>query len=160
MKQTRAVELGAGMFVLLGLAALLFLTTQTTNLGAYTTKGYDLKGTFDNIGGLKVRAPVTVAGVTVGRVVSISVDPEKLRAVVHMKIDPQFDHLPDDSDAAILTSGLIGGQYVGISSGGSDTYLKDGDELQFTQSALVLEDLIGKFLVKAGQGGNQEGAKQ
>jgi phospholipid/cholesterol/gamma-HCH transport system substrate-binding protein len=159
MKQTRAVELGAGLFVLLGLAALFFLVTQTTNLGSYTTKGYDLVGYFDNVGGLKVRAPVTVAGVNVGRVVSIRVDPEKLRAVVHMKIDPEFSHLPDDSDAAILTSGLIGGQYIGISAGGSDKYLKDGDELQFTQSALVLEDLIGKFLVKSGQGSNQSEEK-
>ena len=161
MKQTRAVEFGAGLFVLLGVAALFFLTTQTTNLSSYTTKGYDLVGHFDNVGGLKVRAPVTVAGVAVGRVVAIDVDPERLQAVVRMKIDPAYNRLPDDSDAAILTAGLIGGQYIGISPGGSDQYLKDGDELQFTQSALVLEELIGKFLVRAGQGGsNQEGEKQ
>jgi phospholipid/cholesterol/gamma-HCH transport system substrate-binding protein len=159
MKQTRTVELGAGLFVLLGVAALFFLTTQTTNLGAYTTEGYELVGRFDNVGGLKVRAPVTVAGVTVGRVTAIDVDPEQLRAVVHMKIDPEFDKLPDDSDASILTAGLIGGQYIGISPGGSDKYLADGDELQFTQSALVLEDLIGKFLVRAGQGNQEEETK-
>ena len=161
MKQTRAVEFGAGLFVLLGVAALFFLTTQTTNMSSYTTKGYVLVGTFDNVGGLKVRAPVTVAGVAVGRVVAIDVDSERLQAVVRMKIDPAYSRLPDDSDAAILTAGLIGGQYIGISPGGSDQYLKDGDELQFTQSALVLEELIGKFLVRAGQGGsNQEGEKQ
>jgi len=161
MKQTRAVEFGAGLFVLLGVAALFFLTTQTTNMSSYTTKGYVLVGTFDNVGGLKVRAPVTVAGVAVGRVVAINVDSERLQAVVRMKIDPAYNRLPDDSDAAILTAGLIGGQYIGISPGGSDQYLKDGDELQFTQSALVLEELIGKFLVRAGQGGsNQEGEKQ
>jgi phospholipid/cholesterol/gamma-HCH transport system substrate-binding protein len=157
MKQTRAVELGAGLFVLLGVGALFFLTTQTTNMSAYATAGYELVGRFDNVGGLKVRAPVTLAGVTVGRVVSITVDPEQLRAVVRMKIDPAYDRLPDDSDAAILTAGLIGGQYIGISPGGSDRYLADGDELQFTQSALVLEELIGKFLVRAGQGNTQEG---
>jgi phospholipid/cholesterol/gamma-HCH transport system substrate-binding protein len=156
MKQTRAVELGAGLFVLLGVAALFFLTTQTTNLGSYTAKGYELVGHFDNVGGLKARAPVTVAGVAVGRVVAIDVDPERLRAVVRMKIDPAYDRLPDDSDAAILTAGLIGGQYIGITPGGSEDYLKDGDELQFTQSALVLEELIGKFLVRAGQGAKQE----
>jgi phospholipid/cholesterol/gamma-HCH transport system substrate-binding protein len=108
------------------------------------------------VGGLKARAPVTVAGVAVGRVVAIDVDPERLRAVVRMKIDPAYDRLPDDSDAAILTAGLIGGQYIGITPGGSEDYLKDGDELQFTQSALVLEELIGKFLVRAGQGAKQE----
>jgi phospholipid/cholesterol/gamma-HCH transport system substrate-binding protein len=159
MKQTSAVELSAGLFVLLGLAALLFLATQTTNLSSYTTTGYEVVGRFDNVGGLKVRAPVTLAGVTVGRVVSISVDPQNFRAVVRMKIDPAYNQLPDDSDAAILTSGLIGGQYIGLSPGGSDKYLRAGDELQFTHSALVLEELIGKFLVRSGQGSAQEGEK-
>jgi phospholipid/cholesterol/gamma-HCH transport system substrate-binding protein len=152
MKQTRAVEVGAGMFVLLGVAALFFLTTQTSNMKVYSNKGYELVAHFDNVGSLKVRAPVTIAGVTIGRVASIAVDPERLRAVVKMKIDPAYDHLPDDSDAAILTAGLIGGQYIGITPGGSDVYLANGDEFQFTQSALVLEELIGKFLVRVGQG--------
>ena len=156
MKQTRSVELGAGLFVLLGVAALFFLTTQTTNMSSYRADGYDLVAQFDNVGGLKVRAPVTVAGVPIGRVASVTVEPDRLRAVVRMRIDPSFDHLPDDSDAAILTAGLIGGQYIGISPGGSEEYLKDGDELQFTQSALVLEDLIGKFLVRAGQAPQEE----
>jgi phospholipid/cholesterol/gamma-HCH transport system substrate-binding protein len=155
MRQTKTVELGAGMFVLLGVAALFFLTTQTTNLSAYTADGYELIARFDNVGGLEIRAPVTVAGVAFGRVASIDVDPERLQAVVRMRIDRAYDRLPADSDAAILTSGLIGGQYVGISPGGLDEYLADGDEIEFTQSALVLEELIGKYLVRMGQGGSQ-----
>jgi len=159
MKQTRSLEIGAGLFVLLGVAALFFLTTQTANISSYRAEGYELVAYFDNVGGLKVRAPVTLAGVPIGRVASVTVAPEKLQAMVRLRIDRQFDKLPDDSDAAILTSGLIGGQYIGISPGGSDQFLKNGDELQFTQSALVLEDLIGKFLVRAGQPA-QEGEKQ
>jgi phospholipid/cholesterol/gamma-HCH transport system substrate-binding protein len=153
------LEIGAGLFVLLGVAALFFLTTQTSNIRSYRSEGYELVAYYDNVGSLKVRAPVTLAGVPIGRVASVTVAPEKLQAMVRMRIDPQFDKLPDDSDAAILTSGLIGGQYIGISPGGSEQYLKDGDEFQFTQSALVLEDLIGKFLVRAGQSAPQGGEK-
>lgn len=157
MKQTRSVELGTGLFAVLGIFALFFLTTQTSNIRSYQSgDGYQVTARFDNVGGLKVRAPVTVAGVTVGRVSSVAFDEDRLEAVVTMRIDSQFDKLPDDSDASILTAGLIGGQYIGIGAGGLDEYLSEGDEIEFTQSALVLENLIGKFLVNAGKGGEDE----
>jgi len=153
MQQTKAVEFGTGLFVLLGLCALFYLTTQTSNFRSYQDDdNYEVTARFDNVGGLKVRAPVTVAGVRVGRVSAIDFDPERLEAVVTLQISGRYDRLPNDSDASILTSGLIGGQYIGIGPGGMDEYLKDGDEFEFTQSALILENLIGKFLVNAGGG--------
>lgn len=157
MQQTKAVEFGTGLFVLLGMSALFYLATQTSNIGDYQEEdAYEVVARFDNVGGLKVRAPVTVAGVRVGRVSEIDFDPERLEAVVTLRIAGRYDRLPNDSDASILTAGLIGGQYVGIGPGGMDEYLKDGDEFEFTQSALILENLIGKFLVNAGGGGEEE----
>lgn len=154
MKQTRAVELGAGLFVLLGFGALFFLITQTTGLSnEIGNKGYTISARFENVGDLKVRAPVTVSGVTIGRVTGITYDPERMNAVVDMMIAEQYTQLPDDSEAAILTAGLIGGQYIGLTPGGSETWLEQGSEIEFTQSAVVLENLIGKFLSSVG-GGN------
>jgi phospholipid/cholesterol/gamma-HCH transport system substrate-binding protein len=151
MKQTRAVEIGTGLFVLLGFGALFFLITQTTGLKQEVGKsGYSVSARFENVGDLKVRAPVTISGVTIGRVTSISFDPQKLNAVVTMTIASQYDALPDDSEAAILTAGLIGGQYIGLTPGASESYLKNGSEVEFTQSAVVLENLIGKFLSSMG----------
>ena len=161
MRATRAVELGTGMFVLLGFAALFFLVTQITNreigLG---DSGYRLTAGFDQIGGLKPGAPVSMSGVTVGRVESISYDFTDYRAVVVMRIDGSYDRIPEDSDASIFTAGLLGGQYVGIAPGGSETFLKDGDQIEFTQSAVVLENLISKFLFyKAGEQGTAAGTE-
>ena len=150
MQQTRAVEIGTGAFVALGFAALFFLTTQTTNIQSFDEGFYDVTARFENVGGLKPRSPVNMAGVRIGRVESIEFDPVQLDAVVVMRIDARYDQLPDDSDASILTSGLLGSQYVGLQAGGSDLYLEDGSELRFTQSAIVLENLIGKFLVNSG----------
>ena len=156
MQQTKTVEFGTGLFVLLGMSALFYLATQTSNISSYQEEdAYELTARFDNVGGLKLRAPVTVAGVRVGRVSAIDFDPQRLEAVVTLQIAGRYDQLPNDSDASILTSGLIGGQYIGIGPGGMDEYLKDGDQFEFTQSALVLENLIGKFLVNAG-GGEEE----
>lgn len=147
MKQTRAVELGTGLFVLLGFGALFFLITQTTGVNREVGKeGYDVTARFENVGDLKVRSAVTMSGVAIGRVTGVRFDTERLNALVTMRISRQFDRLPDDTEAAILTSGLIGGQYVGLTPGGSDTYLAEGSEIEFTQSAVVLENLIGKFL--------------
>ena len=152
MRQSRTVELGTGLFVLLGLAALLFLTTQTSNLGTYLNNGgYSVTARFNNVGGLAVRAPVTMAGVTIGRVERISFDPTDFKAVVTLRIAPQFDQIPEDSDASILTAGLLGGQYIGLNPGGSLDYLEDGSEIEFTQSAIVLEDLVGRYLLQAGE---------
>ena len=156
MKQTRAVELGTGLFVFLGVAALFFLTTQTTNLQYQGEGGYSVVARFDNVGSLKIRAPVAMAGVTIGRVEEIEFDGEQLDAVVRLRIDMRFDKIPDDSDATIFTSGLLGAQYVGLEAGGSDTYFSDGDEVEFTQSAIVLEQLIGKYLLQGGAPSPQE----
>jgi len=151
MRQTRAVELGTGLFVLLGIGALFFLTTQTTGGDDFNSADvYEVEARFQNVGSLKRRAPVSMAGVTIGRVTDVEFDPVTLEAVVTFVIDKRYDMIPDDSDASILTAGLLGSQYVGLQPGGSDMYLEDGSEILFTQSAVVLENLIGKFLVNNG----------
>ncbi len=151
MQQTRSVEVGTGLFVLLGMGALFFLTTQTTGGDDFTAEEtFTVEARFENIGSLRNRAPVAMSGVTIGRVTNVQFDPVTLEAVVSFVIDSQFDQIPDDSDASVLTSGILGSQYIGLQAGGSDTYLEDGSEILFTQSAIVLENLIGKFLVNAG----------
>ena len=151
MQQTRSVEIGTGLFVLLGMSALFFLTTQTTGGNKFSASDtYEVVARFDNVGSLKSRAPVAMSGVTIGRVTSFSFDSGSLEAKVIFVIDSQYDQIPDDSDASILTSGLLGTQYIGLQAGGSDIYLEDGSEILFTQSAIVLENLIGKFLVTSG----------
>ncbi len=157
MRQTRSVEISTGLFVLLGMSALFFLTTQTTGGDDFKAESvYTVEARFENIGSLRTRAPVTMSGVTIGRVTDVSFDEESLEAVVHFVIDSQYDQIPDDSDASILTSGILGSQYIGLQAGGSDLYLEEGSEILFTQSAIVLENLIGKFLVNAGSG-DEEG---
>ena len=151
MRQTRSVEISTGLFVLLGMSALFFLTTQTTDGDDFKADSvYTVEARFENIGSLRERAPVTMSGVTIGRVTTVSFDPATLEAVVHFVIDARYDQIPDDSDASILTSGILGSQYIGLQAGGSDMYLEEGSEILFTQSAIVLENLIGKFLVNAG----------
>jgi phospholipid/cholesterol/gamma-HCH transport system substrate-binding protein len=151
MQQTRSVEVGTGLFVLLGMGALFFLTTQTTGGDDFTAEEtFTVEARFENIGSLRNRAPVAMSGVTIGRVTDVRFDPVTLEAVVSFVVDSQFDQIPDDSDASILTSGILGSQYIGLQAGGSDTYLENGSEMMFTQSAIVLENLIGKFLVNAG----------
>ena len=153
MRQTRSVEIGTGLFVLLGMSSLFFLTTQTTGGDDFKAESvYTVEARFENIGSLRTRAPVTISGVTIGRVTEVSFDPVSLEAVVHFVVDSQYDQIPDDSDASILTSGILGSQYIGLQAGGSDMYLEDGSQILFTQSAIVLENLIGKFLVNAGSG--------
>ena len=151
MRQNRAIEVGTGLFVLLGMGALFFLTTQTTGRNDFSnTETYVVEARFENVGSLKKRSPVAMSGVTIGRVTDIRFDGVSLEAVVTLVIDSRYDQIPDDSDASILTAGLLGSQYVGLQAGGSETYLEDGSELYFTQSAIVLENLIGKFLIKSG----------
>jgi len=151
MRQTRSVEVGTGLFVLLGLGALFFLTTQTTGGDDFSAEEvYMVEARFENVGSLRNRAPVAMSGVTIGRVTSVEFDQDTLEAVVQFVIDSRFSQIPDDSDASILTSGILGSQYIGLQAGGSDMYLEDGSEIMFTQSAIVLENLIGKFLVNAG----------
>lgn len=151
MQQTRSVEIGTGLFVLLGMGALFFLTTQTIGGDTFSaSETYEVEALFENVGSLKSRAPVAMSGVTIGRVTSVTFDPESLEARVKFVIDSQYNQIPDDSDASILTAGLLGSQYIGLQAGGSDVYLEDGSEVLFTQSAIILENLIGKFLINSG----------
>ena len=151
MQQTRTMEVGTGLFALLGIGALFFLTTQTTGRDDFNVDDtYSVTARFENVGSLKARAPVSMSGVTIGRVTDITFDSDSLEAVVTFVIDSRYDQIPDDSDASILTSGILGSQYIGLQAGGSDLYLEEGSEILFTQSAIVLENLIGKFLVNAG----------
>ena len=147
MKSQRSLEIGTGLFVLLGFAAVFFLTTQLPGSGLSLGEqaGYRVTAKFDNVGDLKVGSPVSMAGVRIGRVEGISFDPADYRAVVSLKIESSFDRIPDDSDASIQTQGLLGGKYVGIGPGGSETFLKQDSQIEFTQSAIVLESLVNKF---------------
>ncbi|MEO7853867.1 MAG: outer membrane lipid asymmetry maintenance protein MlaD [Rubrivivax sp.] len=157
----RMIETLVGAFVLLGLAALLFLALKAANLGTFGGGDtYTLQARFDNIGGLKVRAPVRSAGVTVGRVTAIMLDPASYQGVVRMDIQGAM-HFPKDSSAKILTSGLLGDQYIGLEAGVDDKPLAAGATITQTQSALVLENLIGQFLFsKAADAGAEGGASK
>ena len=146
------MEMLVGVFVAAGIVALFFMALQVSNLGASSNgEGYSIEARFDNIGGIKVKAPVTMAGVKIGRVSAISYDKETFEAVVTLTIENHYDRIPDDSFAKIFTAGLLGEQYIGLDAGGSDIYLKQGDRLQMTQSALVLEEVIGQFLFSKAQ---------
>jgi phospholipid/cholesterol/gamma-HCH transport system substrate-binding protein len=162
MKNTRSLEIGTGLFVLLGFAALAFLTTQlpgtSLKLGG-AEGGYAVTAMFDNIGDLKPGSPVTMAGVRIGRVESIRFDPKQFKAAVVLRIEEQFDEIPDDSDASIQTAGLLGGKYIGIGPGGSETFLKQGGQIEFTQSAIVLESLVNKFFANMASRGNDDAAQ-
>jgi phospholipid/cholesterol/gamma-HCH transport system substrate-binding protein len=159
MRPNRTLELGTGLFVLLGFAALFYLTTQLPSSGIKVsrTSGYEVTAAFDNIGDLKSGSPVSMAGVRIGQVTGISFDPATFKAVVTMRIQPEFNQIPDDSDASIQTQGLLGGKYVGISPGGSESYLQNGSRIEFTQSAIVLESLVNKFFANMA-GRKDEGA--
>ena len=147
MRQTRAIELGTGLFAALGFAALFFMVTQITNRNvALGQSGYQLVADFQNVGSLKPGAPVSMSGVTVGRVESIKYDQTTYKAHVVLRINGDYNRIPDDSDAGIFTAGLLGGQYVGLQTGGSETFYREGGQIELTQSAVVLEDLISKFL--------------
>lgn len=143
----KSIETFVGLFVLLGIVGLVFLALKAANLGTFTASSdtYTLFAKFDNIGALKVRAPVRSAGVTVGRVASITLDPKTYQGVVRMQVERSVQ-FPSDSSARILTSGLLGDQYVGIEAGGEEKSFAAGDTIKQTQSAVVLESLIGQFL--------------
>lgn len=144
------LELVVGVFVALGIAAFFLLALQVSDLTSLgNDRGYRITARFENIGGLRVRAPVTMGGVRIGRVVGIDLDPQTYEAVVTLSIEPRFDQIPTDSSASILTSGLLGEQYIGLEPGGMDSYLTQGSTLRLTQSALVLEKLIGRMLTNA-----------
>ncbi len=150
--QSKSVEIMVGMFVAAGIAALFMLAMKVSNLASFTDqKGYELTAHFENIGGLKVRSPVTMSGVRVGRVSAIDYDMTDYQARVRFTVDARFNKLPVDTTASIYTAGLLGEQYMGLEPGADNKYLKAGDEIKLTQSALVIEQLIGQMLFnKAG----------
>ena len=161
MQANRAIEISTGLFVLLGLAALFFLVTQITNRQLSTNgHSYAVKAQFENIGSLKVGAPVSMAGVTIGRVDSIGFDQNVYKAVVQLRISSTYNRIPKDSDAAIQTSGLLGGQYIGITAGGAEDFLKEGDRIEFVQDAFVLENLINQLVATFMNRNQQSGAEQ
>jgi phospholipid/cholesterol/gamma-HCH transport system substrate-binding protein len=162
MRRSNTLNWGTGAFVALGFAALLFLTTQTTSRGVSfgSPPHYDVTAKFDNIGDLRVGAPVSMSGVEIGRVVKIDFDTKEYKAVVVLRLSTKYNQIPTDSDAAIYTQGLLGGKFIGLTAGGADTYLKDKDQIDFTQSAFVLENLIGQFLANFAKGQTNSAASK
>ncbi len=145
--RTRTSEISVGVLVIVAAVALFFLAMRVSGLtSSISGDGYHVTAHFNNIGGLTDRAKVTMSGVTIGRVTSITLDPKRQDALVTLELSNQVKDISTDAAASILTSGLLGEQYIGITPGADSTFLKDGDEIELTQSALVLEDLIGKFL--------------
>ena len=153
----KSIETLVGLFVLLGLLAIVFLALKAANLATFRVGGtYAVTAKFDNIGGLKVRAPVKSAGVTIGRVAAIALDTSSYQGTVTMELEEGIA-FPTDTSAKILTSGLLGDQYIGLEPGGEEQNLKPGDQIKMTQSAVVLENLIGQFLYsKAAEPGGEQ----
>lgn len=146
---TRMIEVLVGVFVAIGLASLFMLAMKVSNLSDFSQSGgYQVSARFENIGGLKVKSPVTVSGVRVGRVVGIDYDSSEFNAVVSMNIEDQYSDFPSDTSASIYTAGLLGEQYIALEPGAEEEVLKSGDTIYHTQSALVLENIIGDFMVK------------
>lgn len=148
METSRGIEITVGIFVAAGLAALFMLAMQVSNLAEYREEGgYPVTAYFENVGGLKVRAPVTAGGVRVGRVMAIQYDPERFQARVTISLAASHDYFPTDTQASIYTAGLLGEQYIALQPGAEEEALKAGDRIVHTQSAVVLEEIIGKVLV-------------
>ncbi|MGD9591149.1 MAG: outer membrane lipid asymmetry maintenance protein MlaD [Candidatus Berkiella sp.] len=153
--QKRTIEIAVGLFFLLGIAAFMMMAIKVSGLSEiYVTDGYALKAEFENVGGLKPRARVSIAGVPIGRVVSIDFNDQKYVAEVTLLIDKSVSNLPDDTTASILTSGLLGDNYIGLSPGFSNEFLKAGDHipLENTNKAVVLEELVSKFFSSQASG--------
>ncbi|MGD2130663.1 MAG: outer membrane lipid asymmetry maintenance protein MlaD [Lysobacterales bacterium] len=153
MRANYKVELASGIFLLLGMAALVWLATRATDYGQDIGKDtYTISAEFNNVGDLRNRAPVKIGGVTIGIVESIELDPVSFEAVVRMSIASRYDEIPSDTSASVLTSGVLGDRYIGLEPGGAPDMLQDGDRIFITQSALVLEQIVGKYLFNAGAG--------
>ncbi len=149
------MDIWVGLFVVMGMGAILFLALKVGNLASFSAaESYQIEARFANIGGLKVRAPIKSAGVVVGRVSGISFDNESYEALVVFNVDARFK-FPKDTSAKILTSGLLGEQYIGLEAGGDEKVLKSGDQLRLTQSAVVLENLISQFMFSKAQEGKE-----
>lgn len=144
---TKKTEILVGLFMAIGLIALFMLAMKVSNLNIYDDDtGYEITANFENVSGLKVKSPVTMSGVRIGRVSDIAFDAERFEAVVKIRIESQYDTLPKDTSASIYTAGLLGEKYVGLEAGGDEENLKDKDKLKLTQSSLVLEKLISRFV--------------
>lgn len=152
MQQTNTQDTLVGLFVAAGIAGLFFLALQVSNLSTFVKPdSYTVIARFDNSGGLKVKSPVSAAGVKIGQVSAISFDTKTYQSVVKMAIYSQFNELPSDTTASIFTAGLLGEQYVNLEPGGSDEYLTDGGNIEITQPAIILEKAIGQFLFKSAE---------
>ena len=151
MRANYKVEFASGIFLLLGIAAMIWLATRATDYGQEIgNETYVISARFANVGDLRDRAPVKIGGVTVGMVESIQLDPVTFEAIVKMRVSTRFNEIPSDTGASVFTSGVLGDRYIGLEPGGAPDMLVDGDELFITQSALVLEQVIGKYLFNAG----------
>ena len=152
MQNANTQDTLVGLFVAAGIAGLFFLALQVSNLSSFTDHdSYTVTARFQNSGGLKVKSPVSAAGVKIGQVVSISFDPKNFESVVNMSIDSKYNSLPDDTTASIFTAGLLGEQYVSLEPGGSEEYLRNGGKIEITQPAIILEKAIGQFLFKSAE---------
>jgi phospholipid/cholesterol/gamma-HCH transport system substrate-binding protein len=152
MQHSSTQDTLVGLFVAAGILGLFFLALQVSNLSSFTEhEGYTVTARFENSGGLKVKSPVSAAGVKIGQVSEISFDPKTYESVVKMRIYSQYNSIPDDTTASIFTAGLLGEQYVSLEPGGSDDYLKDNGKIEITQSAIILEKAIGQFLFKSAE---------
>ncbi|MCX7068350.1 MAG: outer membrane lipid asymmetry maintenance protein MlaD [Methylococcales bacterium] len=152
MQHTATQDTLVGLFVAAGFAGLFFLALQVSNLSSFGQQDtYTVTARFESSGGLKIKSAVSAAGVKIGKVTDISFDTKTYQAVVSMAIDAKYNTLPDDTTASIFTAGLLGEQYVNLDAGGSDTVLKNGSKIDITQSAIILEKIIGQFLFKSAE---------
>ena len=148
MQSSKIQDTLVGLFVASGIAALFYMAMQISNLGSFgQDNSYTITANFDNSGGLKVKSAVSLAGVAIGRVSKISIDTENYESIVEIQIESQYQ-LPDDTTASIFTAGLLGEQYIHLEPGGSEEYITENGAIDITQSAIVLEDVIGQFLIK------------
>lgn len=152
MQHTTTQDTLVGLFVAAGIAGLFFLALQVSNLGFLGERDvYTITARFESSGGLKVKSPVSAAGVKIGKVRDIHFDPKSFQSIVTMEIDAQYKNLPEDTSASIFTAGLLGEQYVNLESGAAETFLKEGSKIEITQSAIILEKVIGQFLFKSAE---------
>ncbi len=152
MQHTSTQDTLVGLFVAAGIVGLFFLALQVSNLSSFTEQNsYTVIARFENSGGLKVKSPVSAAGVKIGKVSAIHFDPKTYESVVQLSIDSQYNTLPDDTTASVFTAGLLGEQYVNLEAGGSEEHLKDGGKIEITQSAIILEKALGQFLFKSAE---------
>jgi phospholipid/cholesterol/gamma-HCH transport system substrate-binding protein len=152
MQHTSTQDTLVGLFIASGIIGLFFLAMQVSNLSSFISEdSYTITAHFENSGGLKVKSPVSAAGVKIGRVIAISFDPKSFESVVKMSINSKYNTLPDDTTASIFTAGLLGEQYVNLDAGGSNTPLKNNGKIEITQSAIILEKALGQFLFKSAE---------